>query len=76
MISLVIKRSIVIDGQKTSVSLENEFWDGLRETQKRSAFDAGEADRRWPHYKQSVVCNPCIRLQLLLCAPQSEKLSG
>jgi predicted DNA-binding ribbon-helix-helix protein len=31
MISLVIKRSIVIDGQKTSVSLENEFWDGLRE---------------------------------------------
>jgi len=31
MISLVIKRSIIIDGQKTSVSLENEFWDGLRE---------------------------------------------
>ena len=26
-----IKRSIVRNGQKTSVSLENEFWDGLRE---------------------------------------------
>ncbi|HMF25275.1 MAG TPA: ribbon-helix-helix domain-containing protein [Pseudolabrys sp.] len=25
----VIKRSIVINGHKTSVSLENEFWDGL-----------------------------------------------
>ena len=25
------KRSIVINGQKTSVSLEKEFWDGLRE---------------------------------------------
>lgn len=35
MISLVIKRSIIIDGQKTSVSLENEFWDGLREIVSR-----------------------------------------
>ena len=26
-----IKRSIVRNGQKTSVSLEDEFWDGLRE---------------------------------------------
>ncbi len=27
----VLKRSIVINGHKTSVSLENEFWHGLRE---------------------------------------------
>ena len=26
-----LKRSIVLKGQKTSVSLEKEFWDGLRE---------------------------------------------
>lgn len=26
-----IKRSIVNNGHKTSVSLESEFWDGLRE---------------------------------------------
>jgi predicted DNA-binding ribbon-helix-helix protein len=25
------KRSIVLNGRKTSVSLEDEFWDGLRE---------------------------------------------
>jgi predicted DNA-binding ribbon-helix-helix protein len=31
MKSLVIKRSIIIAGHKTSVSLENEFWEGLRE---------------------------------------------
>ncbi|HMF21976.1 MAG TPA: ribbon-helix-helix domain-containing protein [Pseudolabrys sp.] len=31
MRSQVIKRSIVRNGHKTSVSLENEFWDGLRE---------------------------------------------
>ena len=31
MKSAIVKRSIVLDGHKTSVSLENEFWDGLRE---------------------------------------------
>jgi predicted DNA-binding ribbon-helix-helix protein len=29
MESVVFKRSILIDGRKTSVSLENEFWDAL-----------------------------------------------
>ena len=31
MKSVVIKRSILINGRKTSVSLENEFWDALHE---------------------------------------------
>ena len=31
MQTAVIKRSIVLDGHKTSVSLENEFWNGLRD---------------------------------------------
>lgn len=31
MKSLVIKRSIVIAGHKTSVSLEDAFWKGLKE---------------------------------------------
>ena len=26
-----IKRSVNVDGHRTSVSLEDEFWDGLRE---------------------------------------------
>jgi predicted DNA-binding ribbon-helix-helix protein len=29
--SLVIKRSIVVGGHKTSVSLEDDFWAGLKE---------------------------------------------
>jgi predicted DNA-binding ribbon-helix-helix protein len=29
--SLVLKRSVIIAGHKTSVSLEGEFWDGLKE---------------------------------------------
>ncbi len=31
MKSSVLKRSIVLQGRKTSVSLEEEFWDGVKE---------------------------------------------
>ena len=31
MKSLVVKRSIVVEGHKTSVSLEQAFWNGLKE---------------------------------------------
>jgi predicted DNA-binding ribbon-helix-helix protein len=31
MKSSIIKRSIVIDGHKTSVSLEDAFWNGLKD---------------------------------------------
>ena len=31
MKSRIVKRSIVIDGHKTSVSLEDQFWSGLKE---------------------------------------------
>jgi len=31
MKTAIIKRSVFINGRKTSVSLENEFWDALRE---------------------------------------------
>ena len=42
MSTTVTKRSIVLMGHKTSVSLEAEFWDGLREiarTQKTKLTD-------------------------------------
>jgi predicted DNA-binding ribbon-helix-helix protein len=35
MKSVVIKRSILLNGCKTSVSLENEFWDALHEIADR-----------------------------------------
>ena len=31
----IIKRSLVMRGHKTSVSLENEFWEGLHDIAKR-----------------------------------------
>jgi predicted DNA-binding ribbon-helix-helix protein len=34
MKSPIVKRSIVIDGHKTSVSLEDAFWEGLKEIAK------------------------------------------
>jgi predicted DNA-binding ribbon-helix-helix protein len=52
MKSLVIKRSIVIGGHKTSVSLEEPFWKGLKEIAANrdltmseivSSIDAGRA---------------------------------
>lgn len=49
MKSVVIKRSIILDGHKTSVSLENEFWAGLREIAdfKKTTVSAlvGQLDR-------------------------------
>ena len=34
MKSAVLKRAIVVDGRKTSISLEDECWDGLKELAK------------------------------------------
>ena len=33
--SLVVKRSVVIAGRKTSISIEDAFWNGLREIARR-----------------------------------------
>jgi predicted DNA-binding ribbon-helix-helix protein len=35
MKSVSVKRSVVINGHKTSVSLEDEFWNGLKEFARR-----------------------------------------
>ena len=35
MSSLVVKRSIVIAGRRTSISIEDAFWNGLREIARR-----------------------------------------
>ena len=30
MKSLIVKRSVIIDGHKTSMSLEDDFWQGVK----------------------------------------------
>ena len=42
MKSLVVKRSIVAAGHKTSVSLEDAFWDGLKEIARRRNITLSE----------------------------------
>jgi predicted DNA-binding ribbon-helix-helix protein len=42
MKSAVVKRSIVIAGHKTSVSLEDAFWKGLKEIARRRGLTLSE----------------------------------
>jgi predicted DNA-binding ribbon-helix-helix protein len=65
MKSAVIKRSIIISGHKTSVSLEDQFWNGLkeigRELEVTLADLVGDIDVRRPHANLSSA----IRLFVL-----------
>lgn len=65
MKSQVLKRSIVIDGHKTSVSLEDAFWAGLREIalvqQATLSKLVGEIDRT----RQQGNLSSAIRLFVL-----------
>jgi predicted DNA-binding ribbon-helix-helix protein len=38
MKSSIVKRSVIIDGHKTSVSLEAPFWDGLKDIAEQRAM--------------------------------------
>jgi predicted DNA-binding ribbon-helix-helix protein len=53
MRSSIVKRSIVIAGHKTSVSLEDEFWTGLKEIARDQSATlsnlVGEVDTRRQH---------------------------
>ena len=49
MKSPVLKRSVVIDGHKTSVSLEDPFWNDLKEiayVQRNEAFEDDRGNRQ------------------------------
>ena len=63
--SPIVKRSVVIDGHKTSVSLEPQFWDTLKtiaHERHRSLSDVvGEIDSRRMHGNLSSA----IRLHVL-----------
>jgi predicted DNA-binding ribbon-helix-helix protein len=48
--SLVFKRSIIIDGHKTSVSLEDDFWNALRDI-------AHERCETLPHLVAGIKAN-------------------
>ena len=66
MNSANIKRSIVRNGQKTSVSLEDEFWQGLREianAQKAKLSTLVRQIDQGRARQQSVLGDPRLRIQ-------------
>jgi predicted DNA-binding ribbon-helix-helix protein len=61
MKSTVVKRSIVLAGHKTSISLEDAFWEGLKDIAKARRLMlrdlVGGIDIQWPaHRAGREVC--------------------
>jgi len=60
--SAVLKRSIVLDGHKTSVSLENEFWQALREIASHEKKTVSILVGRIDHDRTSINLSSAIRV--------------
>ena len=65
MRSAVLKRSIVIAGHKTSVSLEDEFWDSLKEIAVERGMTVGELVRTIDAKRNHANLSSAIRLFVL-----------
>jgi predicted DNA-binding ribbon-helix-helix protein len=62
MNSANIKRSIVRNGQKTSVSLEDAFWDGLREIASAQKTKLSSIVRQIDQTRQGNNLSSAIRV--------------
>ncbi len=67
MKSLVIKRSVVIDGHKTSVSLEDAFWSGLKEIAHDQHLTMSNVVGKIDADRQQGNLSSAIRLFVLDC---------
>jgi predicted DNA-binding ribbon-helix-helix protein len=65
MKSSIIKRSIVIDGHKTSVSLEDAFWSGLKEIAKTEHASLSNVVAEIDKARQRGNLSSAIRLFVL-----------
>jgi len=65
MKSAVIKRSVMINGRKTSVSLENEFWDALRQVAKQSNVPVAKLLAEIERSRTTINLSSAIRIFLL-----------
>jgi predicted DNA-binding ribbon-helix-helix protein len=68
MKSLIVKRSVIIDGHKTSMSLEDDFWQGVKKIAAgRRMTIAGlvheiDGERQ---ARKSIVSRPAVRAGVL-----------
>ncbi len=65
MKSSVVKRSIVIDGHKTSVSLEDAFWSGLKEIARAEGATLSETVAEIDETRRQGNLSSAIRLFVL-----------
>jgi predicted DNA-binding ribbon-helix-helix protein len=60
--SAVVKRSIKIDGRKSSVSLEDAFWDALKEIAETQKVHVSELVSTIESERQQINLSSAIRL--------------
>ena len=65
MKSLVVKRSVVVAGHKTSVSLEDAFWEGLKEIARGRNITLSELVGAIDSERQHGNLSSAIRLFVL-----------
>jgi predicted DNA-binding ribbon-helix-helix protein len=65
MTSPVLKRSVVIAGRKTSVSLEQEFWDALKEMAAARGVTTGELIATIERGRTGSNLSSCLRIFVL-----------
>jgi predicted DNA-binding ribbon-helix-helix protein len=65
MKSQVVKRSIIIDGHQTSVSLEDAFWSDLKEIAHRQQATLSKLVTQIDHTRQQGNLSSAIRLFVL-----------
>ena len=65
MKSPVLKRSILIGGHKTSVSLEDAFWSGMKEISRQRDMTLSELAREIDSNRQQGNLSSAIRLFVL-----------
>ena len=65
MKSLIIKRSVVVGGHKTSISLEEEFWSGLKEIAQAQGASLAQTFTEINTTRQQKNLSSAIRLFVL-----------
>jgi predicted DNA-binding ribbon-helix-helix protein len=65
MKSMVVKRSVVVAGHKTSVSLEDAFWSGLKEIAARRVTTLSDLVSEVDNQRQHTNLSSALRLLVL-----------
>jgi predicted DNA-binding ribbon-helix-helix protein len=63
--SKIIKRSVIVDGHKTSISLEEEFWSGLKEIAQAQGASLAQTVTEIDKSRQAGNLSSAIRLFVL-----------